>query len=268
MDALVASLGMYDFPFLAEANRRLWAAIGGSLRAAGIDAPVALDRSEPCEAWAHPRLVFGQTCGYPFITALRDRVSLLATPIYSFEGCEGPNHCSFIIARAGSRGRSLAGFQGARAALNARDSNTGMNLFRALIAPIARSRPMFSQVLVTGSHAASLEAVAGGSADIAAIDCVSYGLLRRARPDLAEKVVVIARSQASPGLPFVISAGLGEPLAAAVRVALYAALNDPALADAREALGLEGAALLDEAAYRKIAEIERGAAALGYPELA
>jgi hypothetical protein len=45
-------------------------------------------------------------------------------------------------------------------------------------------------------------------------------------------------------------------------------LNDPALADAREALGLEGAALLDEAAYRKIAEIERGAAALGYPELA
>ena len=268
MDALVASLGMYDFPFLAEANRRLWAAIGGSLRAAGIGAPVALDRSAPHEAWANPRLVFGQTCGYPFITALRDRVSLLATPIYSFEGCEGPNHCSFIVAGARSRGRSLAGFQGARAALNARDSNTGMNLFRALIAPIARGRPMFSEVVVTGSHAASLEAVAEGAADLAAIDCVTYGLLRRARPDLAERVVVIARSQASPGLPFVINAGLGEPLAAAVRVALYAALNDPALADARGALGLKGAALLNQAAYRKIAEIERGAAALGYPELA
>jgi ABC-type phosphate/phosphonate transport system substrate-binding protein len=268
MDALVASLGMYDYPFVAEANQRLWAAIGGALRAAGIDAPDALEHADPRDLWTNPRLIFGQTCGYPFITALRGRVTLLATPIYSFEGCDGPNSCSFIVASAKRRGRSLAGFEGARAALNGRDSNSGMNVFRALLAPIARGRPFFSEVVVTGSHAASLAAVAEGAADIAAIDCVSYGLLGRGRPELFENVAVIGRTQAAPGLPFVINAELGRSLAAALRVALFATLSDPALADARDALGLKGAAILGEVEYQKIAEIERGAVALGYPTLA
>ena len=268
MDALVASLGMYSYPFLAEANQRLWTAIGDYLRAAGIDAPSALDPADPRDLWTNPRLIFGQTCGYPFITALRGRVTLLATPIYSFDGCDGPTHCSFIVASAKSRGRSLAGFEGARAALNARDSNSGMNLFRAVLAPIARGRPFFSEVVLAGSHAASLAAVAQGVADIAAIDCVSYGLLSRGRPELFKDVAVIGRTQASPALPFVINAELGQSLAAALRVALFAALNDPTLADARDALGLKGAAILGEPDYQKIAEIERGAVALGYPTLA
>lgn len=268
MDALVASLGMYDYPFVADANRLLWSAMAAYLRAAGIAAPIALDPAEPRDVWADPRLLFGQTCGYPFTTALRGRVSLIATPIYSFEGCEGPNHCSFVVVSAKSRDRSLAGFAGTRAALNARDSNSGMNLFRALLAPIARGRPMFSEVVITGSHAASLAAVAEGAADIAAIDCVSCGLLRKNRPELFEGVAVIAQTQSAPGLPFVINAELGKSLAAAVRVALFAAFNDPALADARAALGLKGAAILDDLEYGKIAEIERGAIALGYPELA
>jgi ABC-type phosphate/phosphonate transport system substrate-binding protein len=268
MDALVASLGMYDFPSVAEANARLWAAIGGYLRAGGVGAPTALEAAPPSDLWTNPRLIFGQTCGYPFVTALRDRVTLIATPIYSFEGCDGASHCSFIVVSARSRGRSLAGFEGARAALNSRDSNSGMNLFRGLFAPIARGRPMFSQVIVTGSHTASLAAIADGAADIAAIDCVSYALLRRDRPELFDNVATIARTPSSPGLPFVMNAELGKSLAAAVRVALFAALNDPALADARETLGLEGATMLSEAEYQKVAEIERGAIALGYPELA
>jgi ABC-type phosphate/phosphonate transport system substrate-binding protein len=267
MDALVASLGMYDYPFVAEANQRLWTAISAYLRGAGVDAPTVLDPVDPREVWADPRLLFGQTCGYPFVIALRGRVSLIATPVYSFEGCDGPNHCSFVVAKAKSRDRSLASFAGTRAALNARDSNSGMNLFRALLAPIARGRPMFSEVVVTGSHAASLAAVAEGAADIAAIDCVSFGLLRSSRPELFEGVAVIAQTQSTPGLPFVINAELGKSLLMAVRVALFAALNDPALADACAALGLEGAAILGERDYDKIAEIERGAMSLGYPEL-
>jgi ABC-type phosphate/phosphonate transport system substrate-binding protein len=268
MGALVASLGMYDYPFVAEANQRLWRAIGAYLGAAGIAVPEALDPAEPREVWADPRLLFGQTCGYPFIKTLRGRVSLIATPIYSFDGCEGPNYCSFVVASAKSQGRSLAGFEGSRAALNARDSNSGMNLLRALLAPIARGRPMFSEVVVTGSHAASLAAVADGSADIAAIDCVSFALLRKSRPELFEGVAVIGRTQSTPGLPFVINAELGKSLAAAVRVALFAVLNDPALAEARATIGLKGAAILSESEYDKIAEVERGAVALGYPELA
>jgi ABC-type phosphate/phosphonate transport system substrate-binding protein len=259
---------MYDYPFLAEANRRLWDAIGGYLRAAGVQAPHALDTSEPRAIWTNPGLIFGQTCGYPYVTDLRGRVSLIATPIYDFDGCDGPRHCSFVIASDKSRHRSLASFAGARAAINARDSNTGMNLFRGLLAPIARGRRIFTEVLVTGSHAASLAAVAAGEADIAAIDCVSFGLLARARPDLFDGVAVVARSQATPGLPFVVSAELGGSLTAALRVALFAALSDPGLADDRRTLGLKGAAILTDADYADVAEIERAAVALGYGELA
>ncbi|HLW91760.1 MAG TPA: PhnD/SsuA/transferrin family substrate-binding protein [Roseiarcus sp.] len=268
MDALVASLGMYDFPSIASANAELWAAIGGYLRAAGIAAPEMLDHGNLDDAWRNERLIFGQTCGYPFVTSLRNHVALVATPTYAFEGCQGSNHCSFVVTNAKSGQRSLAGFEGARAAINGRDSNSGMNLFRGLIAPIARGRPMFGEVIVTGSHAASIAAIAAGEADLAAIDCVAFALLRRERPELFNDVVTVARTQVSPGLPFVINAELGKSLAAAVRVALFAALNDPKLAAARAALGLTGAAILTEADYRKVAEIERTAVALGYPELA
>ena len=92
-----------------------------------------------------PGLIFGQTCGYPYVTGLKDTVTLIATPEYSFPGCEGASHRSFIIRRASDPRRALGEFRGATAALNAHDSNTGMNLFRAAIAPIAGGAPFFSR---------------------------------------------------------------------------------------------------------------------------
>ena len=79
--------------------------------------------------------------------------------------------------------RALNEFRGAAAALNAHDSNTGINLFRATIAPIAGGAAFFSSIVVTGSHEASVAAVAKGEADLASIDCVSFALLGRGRPN-------------------------------------------------------------------------------------
>ena len=42
--------------------------------------------------WLNPRLLLSQTCGYPLMTELRDRVTLLATPRYLFEGCAGSDY--------------------------------------------------------------------------------------------------------------------------------------------------------------------------------
>ena len=83
---------------------------------------------------------------------------------------------SSSAARATRAGR-WPNFAARRPALNAHDSNTGMNLFRAAIAPIAGGAPFFRAVVVTGSHEASVAAVAEGRADLAAIDCVSFALL-------------------------------------------------------------------------------------------
>jgi ABC-type phosphate/phosphonate transport system substrate-binding protein len=265
---LVASLGMYDFPWTANANDALWSAMAERLRASGLDAPDALSRGADLNAvWRDPNLIFGQTCGYPYVTALRGKAALVATPIYAFPGCEGASHSSVIVAN-GRTGRALASFAGARAAINAVDSNSGMNLFRAAIAPLARGRPFFAQVIATGSHEASLAALAAGEADVAAVDCVSFALLRNGRPDLIDSVAVIARTPSSPALPFIMSADLGRLHLDAARAALFGALKDPALAAARATLGLAGAEILGDADYQRVAQLEQAAIAAGYSALA
>jgi ABC-type phosphate/phosphonate transport system substrate-binding protein len=264
----IAVLPMYDFPWVAAANDALWAAMSARLSEAGVRAPASLTRSGDLAAlWRYPSLIFGQTCGYPYATGLKDAVTLIATPEYSFSGCEGASHRSFIIRRVSDARRSLSEFQGATAALNGHDSNTGMNLFRVAIASVARGASFFSSIVVTGSHQASVEAVAEGRADLASIDCVSFALLGRGRPDLIERVAIVAESPLSPGLPFIASASRGRQTIEAVREALYAALSDPNLAEARAALGLKGARVMTPADYDRVIEIEREAAAMGYARL-
>ncbi len=264
----LASLPMYDLPQIGAANDALWAAIAVSLRAQGVEAPEKLARDCDLTAhWRDPRLLFSQTCGYPYVKELREEVALIATPEYTFAGCEGPWYRSFVVCGARDPRRDLEAFRGAVAAVNGWDSNSGMNLFRATIAPIARRAPLFAAVIVTGSHIASLEAVAEGRAELAAVDCVTFGLTRRLRPDLIERVAIVAESPPSPGLPFIAAAGLPDPIVAAVRKALFAALADPGVAEALGALGLAWARLTTSADYERICDIERYAEAAGYPRL-
>jgi ABC-type phosphate/phosphonate transport system substrate-binding protein len=265
----IAILPMYDFPWIAAANDALWAAISARLAEAGVRAPTSLTRGGDLAAlWRHPGLVFGQTCGYPYASGLKDSVTLIAAPEYGFPGCEGASHRSFIIRAARDPRRGFSEFRGATAALNAHDSNTGMNLFRAAIASVARGAPFFRAIVITGSHEASVEAIAAGQADLASIDCVSFALLTRGRPELVERVTVVAESPLSPCLPFIASGRLGRSTIDTVRGALFAALADPALDEARTVLGLMGARVAAPADYDRVIEIERNAAAAGYTRLA
>ena len=268
-ETLIAILPMYDFPWTAAANDALWAAISARLAEAGVQSPTRLARGgELAVIWRHPGLIFGQTCGYPYASGLKDAVTLIAAPEYSFPGCEDASHRSVIIRRASNSRCVLKEFRDAVAALNAPDSNTGMNLFRAMIAPIAGGAAFFSSVVLTGSHEASVAAVDNGRADIASIDCVSFALLERGRPELIERVAIVAESAPSPCLPFIAAASLPVLTIAAVRNALIAALADPNLAETRAALGLKGARAATPANYDRVIDIEREAAAMGFAQLA
>src|ERR1700728_3731888 len=129
---------MYHFPWIAAANDALWASVAARLAEAGVQAPTRLTRNgDLAGLWRNRALIFSQTCGYPYVTDLKDTVTLIAAPEYSFPGCEDASHRSFLIRRANDPRRALGEFRGGVAALNAHDSNTGMNLFRATIAPVA-----------------------------------------------------------------------------------------------------------------------------------
>ncbi len=266
----LASLPMYDLPEAAGATEELWRGLAAHLRRAGIDdVPDSLMRHPPLpEHWLSPDLLFSQTCGFPLRHALKGRARLVATPHYAVPGCEGPGYCSLILVRAGSRFRSLADLRECRAAFNGRDSQSGYNAFRSAIAPLAREGRFFAEVVETGSHAASLEAVADGRADVAAVDCVSLALIGRYRPPVVGEVREVGRTLSAPGLPYITSMDAGEDRLHRLRAGLQDAMVDPALAAARQALLLDGVSLLPDTAYERIDDMEAAAIAAGYPELA
>ena len=180
-----ASIAMYLTPQpLADATAKLWSFLRHYLSQAGLtDLPETLDRTLPYdEAWLRSDLLLSQTCGYPFASRLRGKVRLVATPVYDHPGCDGPLMRSFIIVRTGSSLRTLEDLRGTTAAINSPDSNSGSNLFRAAVAPRAREGRFFGRIIETGSHSNSIAAVVEGRADSAAIDCITYGNIRRFNP--------------------------------------------------------------------------------------
>ena len=253
---MIASLAMYDFPWLQQENDALWAALRGRL---GDAAPAFLDRDRHVsDIWRDPSLLLAQTCGYPLMTELRGVVRLVATPVYDLPGCDGPFHRSFIVVRADDPACSVAALRGRRAAVNGWNSNSGMNLLRASVAPFATGGRFFSEVVVTGAHLASVAAIRDGRADVAAIDCVTHGLAARYRPELLAGTRVLAPTVPTASLPFVTASDASDAQVEALREALRAVLPWPSL-------NLAGVAALSEADYARVVDIEREAEEAGYP---
>ena len=267
---MLAALPMYDLAELRSATDALWAAIAARLVQAGIeDVPASLSRDADLDAvWTDPALLLAQTCGYPLVTTLRNRVTLVATPRYAAPGCDGAAYRSAIVVRAGDPATRLADLRGRRCAVNDFGSNSGMNLLRAAVAPLADGQPaFFAEIVVTGAHAASIEAVAGDAADVAAIDCVTWAQLRHHRPNVTAALRVLAWTAPSPGLPLITSRHTSERTRHALLRALHEVAGDPALHDVRAALLLDGFEPLPLDAYEAVLELERDAATAGYSTL-
>jgi ABC-type phosphate/phosphonate transport system substrate-binding protein len=151
-----------------------------------------------------PGLFFGHTCGYPLMKHLKDQVTPFCVPVFEVPGTDGKLYSSRFIVAATSTIETLDECRGKVAAMNAEDSNSGMNVLRYAIAKYHPSGPFFSRVVQTGGHLHSLEAVADGTADVAAIDCVSYQLIQDHWPELVEQVRSIGFSVKTCGLPLVL----------------------------------------------------------------
>jgi ABC-type phosphate/phosphonate transport system substrate-binding protein len=268
-EAPIAALPMYDLPALETANDLLWHALASRLTEAGIKrVPLRLTRGVPvAQLWQHPRLLLAQSCGYPLVAFLGDSVRVVATPRYRAPGCCGSSYRSAIIVRAASAVERLIELRGGRCAVNDPTSNSGMNLLRATIAPLAGGRPFFGAMLHSGSHRRSVAMVGADEADVAAIDCVTFEHLRRTEPLFAAAVRVIAWTVASPGLPLVTARRTDDRTLAAMRAALADIAADSAVAPARATLLIDGFAELSGDSYACVLAFERRAAALGYPNL-
>jgi ABC-type phosphate/phosphonate transport system substrate-binding protein len=265
----IAALPMYDFADVRVAHDRLWKAIAEHLAAHGIkDVPRQLTRDlEHRDVWRHPSLLFGQACEYPLAKPYAAGLKLVATPRYSAPGCEESFYRSAIIVRTQDPVDTLAELRDRRCAVNELDSNSGMNLLRAAVAPFARGGRFFRSVQLSGSHRHSVEMVAADQADVAAIDCVSLAHIQRIDRVTAGRVRVLCFSPRSPSLPFVTARAASESTIRALRLSLVSVFADNALLPVRELLLLTGIDLAPDATLGRVRELERKAVRLQYRTL-
>ena len=228
---MIASLPMYDRPETRAAHDRLWALVRG----AGIDdlsVPEHLTRDVALpDHWIDPELVLSQTCSLPYRTELRDKVTLLATPVHDLP-CPAGYYYSVIVARADDPRGRVADFGGGTLAFNSANSQSG---WAAPVAMAAEHGITFGKAQETGTHQASARAVFDKTADLAAIDAVTWTLMKRFDP-WTEELKELATTPPTPALPYITAKGNETgPLDTALAQAI-----DTLSADDRETLCLQG----------------------------
>lgn len=235
---MFAFLPMYDFPHLHRETDALWDEIYRACRARKIDAPKALTRRNDLhDAWLEPNMLLGQACGLPYVTELRGKVSILGSPIYDVPGCGQGTYSSVVIARNASLP--------ARPTYAVNDLRSQSGYAALMRYRLADNQPMprRSDIIMTGSHRRSIIAVAKGAADIAAIDCVTWALLKDIEP-ACDDISVIATTDATPALPMITA----KP---ELQARLVDALQE-AYEKAPEPLKIKGLMPFDDADYDTI----------------
>jgi phosphate/phosphite/phosphonate ABC transporter binding protein len=276
----VVSLPMYEVSdTMKKADDIFWSRLQDKLKSLGMDAPATLTRTEGAlvDQWQGEQLLLSQTCGYPYVHILMQQgVRIVGTPVYTTNNELPPGvYRSVIIVRAGTPYRTLADLKGKKAGVNDMGSNSGMNLFRATLASSfprqALEHGIFASVILTGGHLNSVRMVANGQIDVAAIDSVSYDLIRRDYPELAAKTRVLMVTPSAPGLPMITGARTDDATIEKIRIAIKELLTQPGDAQLRWALDemkLKGFVVIDQQVYRqRIDELEDMARDKGYPIL-
>ncbi|MBX2825966.1 MAG: PhnD/SsuA/transferrin family substrate-binding protein [Gammaproteobacteria bacterium] len=278
-NAACAVLGMYDWPELTAVTNELWQHLAVPLSEAGLAAPTTLERERPLlETWLDPELVLGQTCGFPYLAHLQDSTTLLGTPDYAVDGAEQGYYQSLLISHKDNEHVGPLHFPGSVLAVNGVNSQSGFNAIRLYLAELSRegsietrsdnTSPPFRSILHTGSHRASLQAVARKQADLCAVDPVSFALARDFDADVLKDLQVTGRTPSVPALPLICSNRNAERVELdSLRKSLRQCF-DRLPATVRKPLHLRGLHFLDDSVYQLLREQTRTAIDMGFDSLA
>lgn len=223
---------MYDWPEVAADVDQFWARIATALRDHGFDPPAALDRSRSLDdRWLDPDLLVGQTCGLPLVLRLESEIAVIGAFNHSLIATQPGDYHSVVIVPADDDARSIADLTGATVAVSGADSQSGHGIWRHELVTAGIDRSRLGPAIDTGSHRASIHAVANGQARTAAIDAISWELAVRHDP-AATRCRVAWRTDPTPALPL-ITARANQPLLESMRAALTDATStlEPTTAD-------------------------------------
>lgn len=226
-----ASFPMYLRPETAGAWQRLWELVRAQI---GVGPAVLEQPDEMYAHWRDPALLLSQTCSLPLRAHLAEHVHVVGAFDFALPGTSAGDYHSVILTRPG------AGLEAARIAINAADSQSGW----AALWDWAGG-DITGPIQISGAHIDSARAVASGTADLCAVDAVTWAMIGRYEPALAGGLQVVARTGATPGLPLITGrADLVAPLRVALALAVKALRPED-----RWASGIEAFVARDVAPY-------------------
>ncbi len=238
---MIASLPMYDRSETSAANDRLWGLMREDLAGSIDDLPFALTRSaNPWDDWQSGDLLFSQTCSMPYRMKLWQTLTVIGSPVSSLNCPEG-YYFSVFVKRSSDLRMQLEDFAGAVLAVNDMCSQSG---WAAAQAALVKADVTIAQTVETGAHWASAEAVATGRADLAALDAVTWSMIRK-WDQCADNLEVLTKTNPTPALPFVT----GYPEHGNLLFKALKSSISKLSAEDRDALGLCEVIQLPESAY-------------------
>ncbi len=227
---------------------------------------INIEFSTADEIYTAKNCLFAQTCGLPYLKKWQKSHGVICVPKFDIDGCQGLSYRSWFIKKKTNGRNKLEDFQNTRAAINSWESNSGMNALRFAVSNLDIRKPFFSEVQLTGAHHQSALSVAKGTADIAAIDAVTFYFLSAVYPEIIEKIEVFDQSVLTPGLPFIHNRNSAFT-AEEITLALNLALNKYQQSTANP-LKITSFQQVDESSYLEIQRLEQRSVKNGYPVLA
>ena len=253
--------GMYAFtPALKSAWHALLSPLGSL-----TSQPLEIAFSTDDKSYQHPGLLIGHTCGYPYLCKWQPTHELVCVPQFNIPGCHGLRYCSWFVTAAENASTNLDDFQGKVVAINGHNSNSGMNVLRYAFSRLYKNKPLFKDVLITGTHLETMRAIASNSAALGAIDAVSYHHIVEAFPELMQQTKIIGQSVMTAGLPFIAHRNLNID-----RREVTDALNQSLSTlspQFSKTLRIDKFSLVKDTDYQLITDIESTARNNGYAKL-
>ena len=206
---MIASLPMYDWPETSAQLDLFWARCRSALKQQCDCVPTHLSRGDVHEQWQRDDMLLSQTCAYPLVTELPASTVVVGTPTFAVDYNDGGHYASVLLVASTDKRTELAQFARSILAYNGPDSQSGFNALKSLLVEqqlITDEAPIFFEDSVrTGSHRASIAAVATGRAHICAIDPVSWAMAQR-YDQHCKQVKILSPTAFAPALPLVTSA--------------------------------------------------------------
>ena len=195
-------------------------------------------------------------CGGPYVEGHEDfQLELLVAP----ETSEGETvYYSYLIVPQDSPLKSLKDLKGSKFAFTDPQSNTGRLVPTYMLARLGESpEQFFSEIVYTYAHDKSIQAVANGLVDGAAVDSLIYNYMLTTNPSLVNKTKVLTISNPYGMPPVVVRPDLPKTVRDRLQTILLEMHSDPEGQNILKGMAIKRFVLSNDSAYDGIRAIER-----------